>query len=233
MDSLEGRHSSVRKSAPELEVPGSSTGSEPSLGADAVKQVIRDTKGNFRVGLDGTHSVSTPPRLGKLIRLALRAQRQVSANVPALLGQYDELANMVRGINCHKAVLFVRNEISYEQLVQVSDDPAERGYPEVIALANDNPESMMADPEELREYAEAHKENFPFNVHVFRIGGEGLVPTHSFLWLGVDETGREICFQKSGRQLEMPFEVCELKDIIDPYRKDMTCMFLILPVNER
>lgn len=212
--------------------------------------------------IDDTHFLNVPTRLAKLIRLALSAQDKVDERAEQLemIGMdieesnrgFDAAVDLLRGINCHKTVLFARGEISRQELIALEyaeeeegtgkrrQRPDTAGHPEVITLMTDNPDKVIISGQDVEAYLREHQAEGPFSVHVIRRREDGEPhhdgeddvwrPAHSFLFLGVDNRGEARCFHKRGPHLRMRFELPTVQEILRPY-KDTAAQFLVLPVN--
>lgn len=183
------------------------------------------------VSLDGEHSISVPPRIGRLIGIALKLQKRIDTHLQEVNLDFDSTVDIVKGMNCHKTVLFARGDISFEELKSPEIEAEHNGHPEVLSLANENPENLLITSEDIEDYAREHADEFPFSVHVLTQSGRKWIPAHSVLLLGVDETGEMVCFHKAGPYMDMPFELTTLKKAIQPYDNEAS-LFLMLPVPE-
>jgi len=193
--------------------------------------IVRRNEGVYEMSIDGSHFIDIPERIAKLIRLALHVQKEIDADPLSLNREYDSITGMVKGINCHKTTLFIRGDISKEQLVNTAIEAEYNGHPEIITLANENPNNLHFFSGDIREYAREHLKEFPFSVHVLVRKGSNFVPAHSFMWLKTDDVGNEICFHKAGPYLDMGFEVTTLKDALEPY-DTLSSVFMILPLRD-
>jgi len=182
-----------------------------------------------KVSLDGEHFVEVPVRLGKLISIALSIQKRIDRHVQEVNLDFDSTVDIVRGMNCHKTVLFARGELSFEELKKSEIEAEHNGHPEIISLANENPENLLICSEEVEDFVNENPNGFPFSIHVLRSEGRQWIPAHSLLLLGIDETGEKVCFHKAGPYLDMPFEIASLKSILKPYDEESS-LFLMLPV---
>lgn len=194
-----------------------------------VEPLVKREGDSFSVSLDSMHFVPVRPDLGKLMRLALRVQKRINDDPLSINREYSRVTDMVAGINCHKTVLFARGEISSKQLINSRIEADVNGHPEIISLANENPENMMFFTGDIKEYAHAHPDEFPFSVHILREMDGVWTPSHSILWLGTDDSGKDVCFHKAGPYLDMPFELTTLEDAVSAY-DSVESVFLILPI---
>lgn len=190
------------------------------------------------LSIEGPEFEHVSPRLKRLIQLALRAQVRVEHKINSLEilnEETDLVTRAMRGMNCHKTVLYARGAISRQKLMELTDHPEEQGHPEVMQLAHDNPDQLALFAEDITDYAEENPEQLPYSVHVFlrRTTKNGVEdePHHSFLLLGKDAKGRMVCFHKAGPYSDHPFELTTLEDIVGPYEQ-LPSIYLVLPVGE-
>lgn len=224
MDSFEARPRGFKEREPTPTEPQESSHMEE--GGPAVIQ----ENNIFKITLDGSHFLEVQPRLAKLMRLALRTQARLDADPLSLNREFQTLTDVVSGMNCHKTTLFLRGDIPFDKLKEnVVVEAEHNGHPEIISLANENPEQIFLFTDEVRDFAREHKSDFPFSVHVLALKGNTLVPAHSMLWLGEDAAGNEVCFHKEGPYIDMPFELTTLKSALDPY-ENVASAYLILPI---
>jgi hypothetical protein len=193
--------------------------------AEKEKSISKDSQ----VSLDGEHYIDVPPRLGKLISIGLKLQKRIDKHIEEVNLDFDSTVDIVNGMNCHKTVLFARGEISYDELRNSGIEAMHNGHPEILSLANDNPENLLLFSEDIEAYVNEHPTGFPYSVHAIRKEGRNWIPAHSVLLLGRDETGELVCFHKAGPYLDMPFELASLKSVIKPYDNEAT-VFLMLPL---
>lgn len=199
---------------------------------------VRLIEGEFKLTLDGQHFLSVPPRLMRLIRKAEKVQGKINAEAeanPLFELKMSELADAVAGINCHKAVVYAREEISENVLTSKEEDPNNKGYAQLIRLASEfqKEHHILLTVEDVREFALLHSDQFPFSVHIFRsvrtLKGSGWFPTHSFLWLGIDEADNEICYQKRGPDVVHPFELVTLDEATEGY-EEIPSFYIVVPI---
>jgi hypothetical protein len=201
---------------------------------------VRYVDGEFKLTLDGQHFISVPPRIMEMIRKAEKVQGRIDqeqARNPLFELEMSDLASSVLAINCHKAALYARGDISDQVLTSTGDDSTNRGYADVIQLAKDfrHEHGVLFSLSDVREFAETHADQFPFSVHIFRAvktnEKNGLFPTHSFLWLGNDDAGNEICYQKRGPDILHPFEPVSLNEATEGY-ENIPAFYVIVPIVE-
>ena len=182
-----------------------------------------------QISLDGKHYITIPKRLNKLISVALRLQKRIDSHLRDVNLDFDSTVDVVKGMNCHKTVLFARGEISFDELKMAEVEAEHNGHPEILSLANENPENLLITSEDIDDFVTEHPYDFPFSIHVLRQEGKHWIPAHSVLLLGIDETGKKVCFHKAGPYMDMPFEVASLESVLKPYDNEVS-LFLMLPV---
>ncbi len=186
-------------------------------------------RNSSEVSLDGEHFIPVPTRLKKLISVALRLQKRIDKHLSEVNLDFDSTVDIVKGINCHKTVLFARGEVSFEDLKNSEVEAEHNGHPEILSLANKNPDNLLITSEDIEEYAREHSDEYPFSVHVLTQNGKKWTPAHSVLLLGEDQTGELVCFHKAGPYMDMPFELTTLHKAIQSYDSEAS-LFLMLPV---
>lgn len=208
------------------------------------------------VSFDGEHYIDVPRRVEQVIRRALGAQEMIDERVAEYeaIGMdieesnegLERLIDLVKGLNCHKTILFLRGEMSLKEAVKIEYEaqtedgtmrqkPETGGHPEVLSLMTNNPDKAMVSTEDAKEYLTSHTKEGPFSVHVLRKeqgdqGEEVWKPAHSFVFLGVDDAGTKLCFHKRGPLLRMRFELTSLDNVLEPYT-DTAARILVLPIN--
>ncbi|MDR3548482.1 MAG: hypothetical protein P4M11_09505 [Candidatus Pacebacteria bacterium] len=127
--------------------------------------------------------------MGKLINIALRLQKRIDKHIDEVNLDFDSTVDIVRGMNCHKTVLFARGDISFDELKNSEIEAEHNGHPEVLSLANENPENILISSEDVEDFVKEHPNGFPFSIHIIRREGRQWIPAHSLLLLGIDEIG--------------------------------------------
>lgn len=183
------------------------------------------------VSLDnGETFVLVPSRLAQLIRIALKMQSKIDKHIDEINLDFDTRVDLIKGINCHKTVLFARGDISFDHLTDLSIEAEHNGHPEIITLANENPENLMFSHEEIDTFLTSSGTELPVSVHILVQKGKTLIPAHSFLYLGNDQHGRKVCFHKAGPYLNMPFEITTMEKIVADY-ENVPSYILVTPMN--
>lgn len=198
------------------------------------------------ISIDGEHFVSVPPRLAAIVALGTRFQKRidrVAEEMHSMLGMdvedanegFDRAVDIMRGINCHKTVLFARGDINKELLLAMPMTPETGGHPNILSLLEEHPDGFSHSASSLGEYLATHHDDAPLSVHALRKevqeGKEVWVPAHSFIFAGIDDVGREVCVHKRGPLLRMKFEVTELSKVIRHYQDETKYRFLVVPMN--
>lgn len=172
------------------------------------------------ISLDGKHFIQIPARLERLISLAIKLQGMADKKIAEL--DFDSNFHRTKFMNCHKTILFAQGLLSYKEFVNPSRDPKDIGIPQITELTNKYPNNWQYGPEDITEYAKQNPGDVPFAVHAVRWTGKEWKPTHSFLFLGIDDAGNKICFHKAGPKPDMPFELTTLETAIGVYENGYT-----------
>ena len=160
---------------------------------------------DWRVALDGTHSVPVERRLGAIIRMGLFASKklpEMTKRLPRHELLKSKLYRNHYAYNCHRTALEIQGEA-----LDLYD--AAYSYKPKIREKFSDPHNTVTSVDTVRD--EIRSGGFPRWVHFMDEREDS--PLHSTCILGKDERGTYICFEKQS-YYSAPFQLKKLDDVL-------------------
>ncbi len=126
----------------------------------------------------------------------------------------------IRNVNCHKFVLYIMKQISWEDMISDPRSQRDAGldfiFDDKALNISTEPFIPINNPDSLFEFIQINttkRENYI--VQILDVGTEKLA--HSFI-IEIQESGIPLCFDKPG--FKYSFDVCEFEKIFNFVNKD-------------